>query len=120
MPIWNGFRVAANAPITVQEAVAGKLAETIDKISEFDPGDLKNPNSANALINRVRAALAKLNEELYADVLHKLQNDILKKTDGCANDGEPDKKDWILTCEGQEKLYPLILRAIELLERLIE
>jgi hypothetical protein len=32
---------------------------------------------------------------------------------GCAETGEPDKNDWIITCEGQSQLYPLIIEAIE-------
>ena len=57
---------------------------------------------------------------LYEDALDKLQNDILQKTDGCATESSPDKNDWIITCENQAIVYPLILRAIELLERLSE
>jgi hypothetical protein len=60
-----------------------------------------------------------IDEGLYQDALNKLKNDILQKTDGCAETGQPDKNDWILTCEDQEKVYPLVLRAIELLERLL-
>ena len=78
---------------------------------------MKNPK---ALINKIEAALAQLDEGLYQNLLDKLKNDILKKTDGCANTGQPDKNDWILTCEDQQKVYPLVLRAIELLERLIQ
>jgi len=50
----------------------------------------------------------------------KLRDDILKKTDGCANTRQPDKDDWILTCEDQAKVYPLVKSAIELLERLLQ
>jgi len=106
--------------ITIEEAVDEKLTETIQQIGELDPSNLNNPNSANALINKLNATLAKLDEVLYQDALAKLRNDILKKTDGCANTGQPDKNDWILTCEDQAKVYPLVLRAIELLQRLLE
>ena len=106
--------------ITIEQAATEELAETIEQIGELDPNNLNNPNSANALINKVNAALAMLDQGLYQDALDKLRNDILKKTDGCANTGQPDKNDWILTCEDQAKVYPLVVRAIELLQRLLE
>ena len=52
--------------------------------------------------------------------LEKLENDILKKVDGCANSGASDENDWIIVCEdGQNVIYPLVIQAIELLENLI-
>ncbi len=48
----------------------------------------------------------------------KLKHDILSKIDGCASTGKPDKDDWIITCEAQQKLYPLVLEAIQLLQSL--
>lgn len=106
--------------IAIEQAADEKLAETIEQIGELDPNDFINPNSANALINKLEATLAMLDEGFYQDALDKLRNDILKKTDGCAGAGQPDKNDWILTCEDQEKVYPWVLRAIELLEKLLE
>jgi len=58
-------------------------------------------------------------EGLFAEALEVLENDILKRTNGCAEFGEPDENDWITTYEGQSEVYPLILEAIELLESLI-
>ena len=49
----------------------------------------------------------------YEEALNKLQNDILQKTDGCAETGEPDKNDWIITCEEQGELYLLVIETIE-------
>ncbi|UCG59535.1 MAG: hypothetical protein JSU70_08470 [Phycisphaerales bacterium] len=59
-------------------------------------------------------------EGLYQDAIIKLQNDIVKKCDGCAESGEPDKNDWIVTFEQQEQVCPLVSRAVELLERLLQ
>ena len=55
----------------------------------------------------------------YQAALSKLESDILPKTDGCANDGEPDNNDWIQTCEQQQLLYPLIIETIEYIESLM-
>ena len=53
---------------------------------------------------------------MHTEALAKLQNDILERTNGCADVGEPDQNDWIRTYEGQGLVYPLIVEAIELLE----
>jgi hypothetical protein len=99
------------------EEVLERAAETI---ANLDPDCLHNKNAGNALINKIEAALSMIDEGLYQDALDKLKNDIFQKTNGCAETGQPDKNDWITSCEGQKKVYPLVLRAIELLERLIQ
>ena len=94
------------------------LISAVETINELDPKNFKNKNLGNALNNKINAALAMIDEGLYADALDKLQHDILQKTNGCADTGKPDKNDWITTCEGQGQVYPLISEAIELLEKL--
>jgi len=54
-----------------------------------------------------------LDEGLYEEALDKLQDDILAKMDGCAETGQPDKNDWIITCEEQSRLYPFVIETIE-------
>jgi len=68
------------------------------------------------LINKIEATLVMIEEGLYAEALDKLEHDILKKTDGYAETGAPDKTDWIVDCEAQAEVYPLIVYAIEFLE----
>jgi len=36
--------------------------------------------------------------------------------DGCALVGGIDGNDWIMNCDAQAKVYPLIVEAIEILE----
>ncbi len=81
---------------------------------------LKNENMKNVLLNKIDEALEMMDEGLYKDALSKLQNDILSKTNGCAESGEPDKNDWIITCEQQSVIYPLIIETIEYVKTLIE
>ena len=57
--------------------------------------------------------------DFQTEALDKLENDILRKTNGCAETGEPDKNDWIKTCEAQEKIYPLIIETMENVKGLI-
>ena len=56
----------------------------------------------------------------FTNAISKLENDILTKTDGCAETGEPDKSDWIITCEEQNDIYPLIIETIEYIKGLLE
>jgi len=42
-----------------------------------------------------------------------VDNDILKKTDGCVTTGQPDKNDWITTCEAQQQIYPFVIETID-------
>ena len=88
-------------------------------INGLDPETLKNANLANALTNKINAALFDIDNHLYQDALDKLQHDILGKTDGCATAGAPDKNDWITDCATQSQVYPLIQQAIELLQQLL-
>jgi len=84
----------------------------------LDPNSLKNQNMASALSNKLAVVQDMIDKGKYATAISKLENDILSKTDGCANDGEPDKNDWITTCQIQTEIYNLILDAIEYIESL--
>lgn len=42
----------------------------------------------------------------YTSALDQLQNDLIKKTNGCASSThQPDKDDWIVKCDAQGKVY---------------
>ncbi len=117
-----------------------EAATLLDVVSTMlDPNSLKNSNMKNALINKIEAALAMIDEGQYQEAmskmesatsekanrsyegaLNKLENDILAKTNGCAETGEPDRNDWIITCEGQEQVYPLVIETIEYVRSLME
>lgn len=110
--------VPANVSVTAtttQSEVIDTLGNLIVVINGLDPGVFKNANMANALTNKINAALAMIDEGRYQDALDKLENDILKKTDGCATGGGPDRNDWIRDCAAQGEVYPIIMNAIELL-----
>jgi hypothetical protein len=94
------------------------LADAVETM--LDPNSLKNENMKNALLNKIGAALAMIDEEQYQGAMSKLENDILQKTDGCAETGAPDKNDWITSCEEQTEVYPLIVETIEYVMNLME
>lgn len=75
----------------------------------------RNAKNRTALANKIEEVLLLIDLGAYAEALHKLQNDILPKTDGCAVSGAPDKNDWIVRCESQATVYQRIVRAIEAL-----
>ncbi|MHC4125852.1 MAG: GLUG motif-containing protein, partial [Planctomycetota bacterium] len=102
----------------IESSMQGTLGDAVDAM--LDPNSLKNANMANALSNKIDEVLAMIEAGNYQAALKKLKNDILKKTDGCANSGEPDKNDWIVTCEQQGRIYPLIMETIEYVKSLIE
>ncbi len=102
----------------VESSLQSTLGDAVDML--LDPASLKNENMKNALLNKMDAAMAMIDEGLYEDALDKLEHDILAKTNGCAETGEPDKNDWILTCEQQGRVYGLVMETIEYVRSLIE
>jgi len=102
----------------VESSLQGTLADAVEMM--LDPDTLKNKNMKNALLNKINAVQQMIADGFYAEALNKLQNDILQKTDGCAETGEPDKNDWIITYEAQEKIYPLIIETMENVKGLMD
>ncbi len=110
-------------PGTVQVQVISNQSEATDAaqalesiIAGLNPLMFKNPNMQNALNNELIAVIASISGGKYNDAIDQLQNDILGKTDGCAKAGAPDKNDWIINCQGQNKVYPGIVNLIQLLQ----
>jgi parallel beta-helix repeat protein len=102
--------------ITCADVVGQTLRDTIAVINDLPPGSLKNKNMTNALTNKINASLGKIDTGVCGEALDKLGNDVVAKTDGCANGGEPDPNDWLITCEAQDQVYPLLMDAVSLLE----
>jgi len=107
-------------PSSALDDVRALLIQAREAIQALPPEDMKKGNPALALSNKINAILAQLDKGLYDEALNKLQNDVLKKPDGCAAQGEPDRTDWLLTCEAQRKVYPLLARAVALLEEMTD
>lgn len=60
-----------------------------------------------------------MNDGDYTSALDKLQNDVIKKTDGCASSAkQPDKDDWITNCVAQGKVYPELMYIVEEIQAL--
>jgi hypothetical protein len=102
----------------VESSLQCNLSDAVETL--LSPEDLKNKNMKYSLVNKIDEALQMIDEGLYKVALNKLENDILQKTNGCGQTGEPDKNDWIITCEEQSEVYPLIIETIEHVKGLME
>ena len=101
--------------ISTEDAATQTLAEATDTINLLEPTDFKNAKMKKALTNKINAVLDKIERGQVQEAIDKLVHDILGKTNGCADTGNPDKNDKIRNCDAQELLYPLIVDAIALL-----
>jgi hypothetical protein len=99
--------------------VIESVDDVVNEIGLIDTSVLKNANMQNALLNKLNAVIAHIEVGNYADALAKLQNDILKKTDGCINSGAADKNDWVKDCDSQAIIYQAVLDAIAMVEGLL-
>jgi hypothetical protein len=121
----DGFINSDPSTIQVQavttETMAIEAVQTVqNQIVSLSPEAFKNANMQNTLLNHLNAVIAKIEAGNYAGALGQLQNNILAKTDGCANSGAPDKNDWITDAEAQGIIYPYILDAIAKIEILMQ
>jgi hypothetical protein len=114
---------AANITITAlshQGEAIKALLESIDVVNELDEGILKNGNvTRDSLINKINAVLGIIYQENYTTAKGKLENDVLERINGCIVSGTPDSDDWIMTCAGQGRVYPLVNKARGHLQNLI-
>ena len=92
------------------------LMNLVLAINDLDDSDFNNANNRNALTSKIIVIV-----ENYLKIgsieSNKLTSDIASHMDGCASlVGEPDGNDWIMNCDAQATVYPLIMDAIAILE----
>ena len=95
----------------VESSLQGTLADAVEIM--LAPSSLKSEKLKNSLLNKINTVLEMIDDGLHEDALNKLEHDILAKMNGCGETGEPDKNDWIITCEAQNEIYPLVIETIE-------
>jgi hypothetical protein len=121
----DGFEDSDAAEVTItaisyQEAATSVLLETITVVRNLPPEVLKNGNvTKDSIINKIEVVLDMIADGRYENAAGKLINDVIERTNGCAIGGEPDSDDWIITCEGQNEVYPLVMEALGYLQNLI-
>jgi hypothetical protein len=106
--------------ISYQDVLTQILQKGTRTINGLDSSVFKNQTMRNALTNKINAVLEKVDQGFYDDALGQLEQDILEKTNGCADKDSPDENDWIKDCDAQNEVYSLIMRAIELMTNLID
>jgi len=105
--------------ISRQDRIAEILIEVMRRINGLPGEALKNDNLKGGLTQQVNVGLAMLEKSSFGALANKLENDVLKRLDGCAKEGAPDPDDYITACDAQALVYPLVVEAIELLESLL-
>lgn len=91
------------------------LQKAISTISGLNDSHFKQKRLQDKLSNDVNSILKMEDKKRYQKALIQLENVFLTKMDGCAETGFPDKNDWIVDCDAQNQVYPLILDAIDLI-----
>jgi len=99
---------------------ATEIAKLISAINNAPHAVFKNKNMQMALTNKLNALGLMIDQGYYAEALEKLQNDILRKTDGCATKGKPDSNDWIKACSTQGQIYPDVVDIIGILQGMVD
>lgn len=120
---YSDLSIVTITAITPEQAVTEALNDLDDYIGEIPAADLHNNKSDVIIAKHISKVLEWVIESKrpqYQSALNTLANNILIRTDGCAFTGEPDNNDWLLSCDDQAIVYPLVLRTIELVERMKE
>ena len=103
--------------VSYVDAFTQQIDQIIQTINDIPDSAFKNDEHGDNLTRKLSSILTLVTEsQLYHDAYVQLENSILKKLDGCALSGTPDKNDWIIPCEYQDQVYPLIIDAMELLD----
>ena len=104
--------------VTVETAATNALQDVLTTLNGFDQSVFKNKRNLKALTNKVNTVIDAIEAGEIVRAIRKLEQDILKKTDGCAISSNPDNNDWIRDCSSQSIVYPQIVDIIDLLESL--
>jgi hypothetical protein len=96
-----------------------KLNALSETLLEAEESAFKNRSSANAMINKLEAVQKQVAKGAYAEALEKLQNDLLKKADGCVVNDDVDKNDWVIDCDIQKQIYWALNEIIVLLKIMV-
>lgn len=108
------------AILSGEDAIVQTLQEASDAIVTLPKSAFKNKKMKNTLTKKINEVLLKIDEGDIEGAYNKLKNDILKKTNGCAENESVDKNDWIVDCEAQAFIYPVLVDALDMLLELLE
>ncbi len=110
--------------VSVNDYATEILQEAKETINNLDSTAFFRSYMKKMLTRRITIALWLIDKERHNYALFVLEHWVLSKVDGCAALGSPDEGlplrefDWIIDCDAQGMVYPLIVEAIELLRDL--
>ncbi|MBN1972298.1 MAG: hypothetical protein JW787_01565, partial [Sedimentisphaerales bacterium] len=112
------YQTNQNQEYRIINEAAALLIEAYNVVNEMDLEHFTCEQDALKLANEMDFILKMIDHGSLADALDMLINETIQRTNGCADYGQPDRDDWIVTCEGQDLIYPLLLDTVALLENL--
>ena len=120
--VHDGTENSEPSSVSIEAAESGGYLNTllrsaIQEIRNLDSSCFRNPLRKRILILKINVAIRLVDRGGYHGAYFKLKHDILRKMNGCGV--EPDRRDWIRCCYGQQEVRPLILEAIDILEGLL-
>ena len=99
--------------VSSADPIVNDLITAVNNLTALDAGSFKNRTLRKVLTNKINSAIAYIDQGLYREAKNVLESGVIKKMDGCAKTGVPDRNDYIITCDAQNQVYPFILGAID-------
>lgn len=113
----DGFSNSAPSTVTItvtssKTTVVQDLQNVQATVVKLDSSNFINKNAQKGLTNDLFSAIKAVDAGQYQKAVDQLRT-TLKKTDGCAITGSPDKSDVIKNCDAQGQIYPDLVNVIK-------
>ena len=99
--------------VSSADPIVAGLIDALNNLNALEGSSFKSRTLKKVLTNKINSAVAYIDQGLYREAKNVLENGVIKKMDGCAKTGVPDRNDYITTCDAQNQVYPFILSAID-------
>jgi phage gp29-like protein len=103
---------------TAEGELVHALEYAVDLVNGLDPAVFKNRSLQKNMAKHIGQALGQIDKGEYDDAREKLEA-VARQTDGCANDSEPDRNDWIQQCDAQDQIHPVLVHALGLMDEIL-
>jgi len=104
--------------ITADAAATDATDGAIDEVLALPGGDFQAPGHQNAFANILQDAIDAIAAGDVAEAINLIEK-VISRTDGCALRGSPDGngpgRDFILDCDAQDQVYPVLVDALAFL-----
>jgi hypothetical protein len=103
---------------TAEGDLVHALEYAVDLVNGLDPAVFKNRSLQKNMAKHIGQALGQIDKAQYDGAREKLEA-VARQTDGCANDSEPDRNDWIQQCDAQDQIHPVLVHALGLVDEVL-